>query len=1105
MPTAIQGVFAGGNAARTSLVERLLQIVLGWRGAERNQPITQLHAECVDAAGPSAHLLLPARVFPVHDLDRTSLRAELARRRLLRSEADPRFRVPPTGRFDAALVPGGPTGQPCDRWWMFVEESLPNRDQHSLFAHALAHGLLNEEARRLGRGTLPLDPRDGFVHWELLGELRLLENARQPQDRRVLEAYPQLAELLRLPAEPSATSPADQSLLERLAIAGWRGQRVDAPYTYTAGRVYVSDGGIHRGRRLRVDALLRAERSLPIAVAHLLRPREDDEEALARLEELARERLGLPYAYLVRPGGGIVEIDRTGGGEGRRSTLAEFPTPPTLLDRWLIALGLDDDQARNVLCFPYEVQAGQQPRYYQEAAINQAVAAVLQARRSRRPPRVLVTLATGTGKTKVAFQIVWKLKQVRSVKNVLFITDRDWLLTQAMDNEFAPFRDARARIRGELKTAQDVFFATYHALAASAGRKAFFLGYPRDYFDLIIIDECHRGSADKDSEWQDILVHFRSAVQIGMTATPLHDDRVDTASYFGDPVAVYSLRRGINDGYLAPYRVRRVLMHGEDETGEYDGAEPAEPPAMSEEQRARLEAGIVPARVLVGRTDEIAAHLARYLRTTDPLAKTIVFCADVAHAGLMRDALEREFAVEVAACRARQEDYIQVIVHDEKRALGRFTDPEQPYPVVATTSRLLSTGVDIPTCKNIVLARPVNSIVEFKQIIGRGTRLREPQKTWFTIVDYAGATRHFYDEQWDGDPQFVDVDRLLPAVPQDSAEAMGGPPGGDAPTGLTSSDSPTPEQSGGVEAGAGSVDSSPAQPVATGGQAPTAQVNGSLPAVGESPSGTPDVISPGAEAPTTPPGPDGDTTAANEETPGTTVPGQGEPVAAEGPAASDQVSTPDPSTERSGPGDEPPSPPEVPTGEARTRRRDGRRFVVVGEIVYELGPDGRTLREVPYLEYAREAIGDDCPTTEALRERWLKPDLRRELEGRLADDGVDLDELAAVFGLSDSDSLDVLAHALFRTPVPTRQERVARLRERHADWLGSFSAEAREVLDLILRKFEDGEAPDVSDTGLLRVPPLSDRGTFMELAGHFGGGSGLRATLAELRRRLFEP
>ena len=363
---------------------------------------------------------------------------------------------------------------------------------------------------------------------------------------------------------------------------------------------------------MRVDALLRAERSLPIGAAQLLRPRQDEEEALLRLEELARERLGLPFAYLVNPGGGITEIDRSEGGETRRSSLTEFPAPDVLLGRWLAALGLDDDQARNAVCFPYEVRRDQPMRYYQERATNWAVAAVLQARRGRRPPRVLITQATGTGKTKVAFQIVWKLKQVKAVKNVLFITDRDWLLTQAMENEFAPFRDARARIRGELRTAQDIFFTTYQALAGAEGRNALYLGYPRNYFDLVIIDECHRGSADEESNWRTILNYFADAVQIGMTATPLRSENVDTYNYFGQPVAVYSLRQGINDGFLAPYRVRRVLMRGVDDPEGSETVQPSPTPTLSQEERVALEATTEAAATLVSRTDDIARHLARY-------------------------------------------------------------------------------------------------------------------------------------------------------------------------------------------------------------------------------------------------------------------------------------------------------------------------------------------------------------------------------------------------------------------------------------------------------------------------------------------------------------
>jgi superfamily II DNA or RNA helicase len=701
----------------------------------------------------------------------------------------------------------------------------------------------------------------------------------------------------------------------------------------------------------------------------------------------------------------------------------------------------------------------------------------------------------------VAFQIVWKLKQVRAVKNVLFITDRDWLLTQAMDNEFAPFRDARARIRGELRTAQDIFFATYQALAGAEGRNALYLRYPRNYFDLVIIDECHRGSADEESNWRTILNYFADAVQIGMTATPLRSDNVDTYNYFGQPVAVYSLRQGINDGFLAPYRVRRVLMRGVDDPEGAEAGDQPPTPALSPEERGQLEAKTEAAATLVSRTNDIARHLARYLRATDPLAKKIVFCVDIPHAETMKTALQRELAAEVAACRRRGEEYVELIVSDEKKALGRFAEPTEPYPVVVATSRLLSTGVDVPTCKNVVLARPVNSMVEFKQIIGRGTRLLEPQKIWFTIVDYAGATKQFHDEKWDGDPPFVDLDTLLPeepsneqpAKPTDTADTETTPPS--PPAVAPSTVTPAPTQVATTTSAAIGV--APAPTSTAVGSPTTASV--------ATPSSTAEGVPNGAAVPasagpfsnTVPatsidPAPDGPACPANVAMPtvGTVTPAPGTP-AATAPATS--VS-----------GTRPPVSLPMPSAEHRTRRRDGRRIAVVGEIVYELGPDGRTLREIPYVEYAREAIGGDCPTIEALRERWLNPDLRRELQGRLEDDGVDLSELAAVFNLGECDPLDVLAHALFRTPVPSRQDRVARLRERHADWLESFPAEAREMLDVILRKFCDGEAPEVTDTGLLRVPPLSERGTFMELAQRFGGGAGLRSALAELHHRLYE-
>jgi len=606
-----------------------------------------------------------------------------------------------------------------------------------------------------------------------------------------------------------------------------------------------------------------------------------------------------------------------------------------------------------------------------------------------------------------------------------------------------------------------------------------------------------------------------------MTATPLRDDNIDTYSYFGRPLVVYSLRQGISDGYLAPYRVRRVLtdrVEEEEEAAETlaEGHEP-EPPADKQEPVAcesSDEADAEPAirlessAAMVARTDVIAAHLARKLRETDTKAKTIVFCVDQEHARLMLEALEREFPAEIESFKARGENYIERIVSDEgadgKRALGKFSDSEKDAPVIVTTSKLLSTGVDIPPCKNIVIARPIGSIVEFKQIIGRGTRLDEPQKMWFTIIDYAGTTKHFYDPDFDGDPQFIELDNL-----NDTNESAPGEETGGAPR----THSASPGDSSSKSPSAGEATPSPAAPDAA---VPAEPGVPSSPVANAAPTAD-DVRPPATESapalpedtqaePSSTTGEAGDNIDNVDATPSCGLDDSG-PLAGQ-PTADTPEPRPVSGATDNPPGGGPASnktdSPTAPGGELRTRPRDGARIAVVGEFVYELGPDGRTLRQTPYLEYTKEAIGEDCSSLDNLRERWLRPELRTELQGRLADAGVELEELAAVFNLADRDLIDVVAHALFRQPVPTRRERIERLKERHLDWLNAFEPDAREVLDLIIEKYIAGEANDVTDTGLLKVPPLSQRGTFMELAQRFGNGAALRDALAELSRRLYQ-
>jgi hypothetical protein len=407
------------------VVQRLHQLVAGWRGAERGQALSALHEQCTVAAGPGGRHLLPARVMLVAGLDATTLQAELGRLLGTAEGARLQFRVKPIGRFDAALVPTGSVGQVPDRWLLAVEESLAPRDQVALYGHALALLALVREQRQMGQ--LPeLDPRDGYAHVDTLGELHSLEGARSALDRRVLEAYPLLTELLRGREEPAVVADGSTAeLRQRLGQAGWRGDLVTAPYVFTAGRVFVSGTEARRGRRLRVDALLRAAPSLPIAAVRTIRAGETPEAATRQIVEQARDRLGVPFAYLLDDAGAVHEFDWTATGDPAPAMRSTLPGRDELWTRWMVALGLTDDRAQEVMRHPY--QLGQFPRYFQEAAINRAVIAVLQARRGLRSARVLLNMATGTGKTKVAFQIVWKLRRARELSKVLFLTDRDYL------------------------------------------------------------------------------------------------------------------------------------------------------------------------------------------------------------------------------------------------------------------------------------------------------------------------------------------------------------------------------------------------------------------------------------------------------------------------------------------------------------------------------------------------------------------------------------------------------------------------------------------------------------------------------------------------------
>lgn len=550
-------------------------------------------------------------------------------------------------------------------------------------------------------------------------------------------------------------------VLPALQAAGWEAEphSIAEQRTITDGRIVPLGKGFIRKAPKRVDYLLRYTRDFPLAVVEAKASYKTALDGMQQAKDYAAT-LGLKFAYATN-GPEIIEFDYL---TGREQARAEYPTPDELWERYRAGGRLADPQVAAKLLSPSNYRVGKGERYYQQIAINRVVEAILSDKR-----RVLVTMATGTGKTAVAFQVCWKLWNAKWNRagqhrrpRILYLADRSILVDQPKDGIFAAFGDARHKIEsGEAVKSREMYFALYQALAEDERRDGLFREYPSDFFDLVIVDECHRGSARDDSAWRTILKHFEPAFQLGMTATPLRSETRDTYLYFGNPVYEYSLRQGIEDGFLAPYRVHRVITEwdaagwrpSKDDLDRYGRAIPDD-----EYQTKDFERVVA----LRSRTQAIARHLTKFLRKTDRFDKTIVFCVDQDHASEMRSALSNLNHDLVAQC----PDYVCRVTSDEgdvgRGHLSRFQDVDTRVPAILTTSQLLTTGVDVPTCKNIVLARVVGSMTEFKQIIGRGTRVRDDYgKLWFNILDYTGsATRMFADPAFDGDPARVIEEKI---------------------------------------------------------------------------------------------------------------------------------------------------------------------------------------------------------------------------------------------------------------------------------------------------------------------------------------------------------
>lgn len=531
--------------------------------------------------------------------------------------------------------------------------------------------------------------------------------------------------------------------------AGWTEEQVREEVSFTKGKIKVRGKVIARWEPKRADYILYYQNNFPIAVIEAKDNKHSIWDGMQQALNYA-ETLNIPFVYSSN-GEWFLEHDRTktDGKIEKEISLWEFPNPQKLYSRYIDAKGISEEQEK-ILTHPYyDDGSGKQPRYYQEIAINKAVEAVI-----NKQNRILLVMATGTGKTYTAFQIIRRLWKSKAKKRILFLADRNILVDQTMSNDFKPFGDKMTKIQHrEVNKAYEVYLALYQWVTGTEEFSNIYKEFSPDFFDLIIVDECHRGSAKENSAWRQILEYFQNATQIGLTATPKETEDISTSTYFGDPVYTYSLKQGIEDWFLAPYKVIKVWLNIDDEWRPY-------------KWQTDFFWNEIPDRiyntkdydkniVIKERTEQVAKKVTEFLKATDRFSKTIVFCVDIDHAERMRQALVNENADEVA----KNRKYIMRMTWDEqegKAQLDNFIDPREKYPVIVTTSKLLTTWVDAQTCKVIVLDTIINSMTEFKQIIWRWTRVREDYgKFYFTIIDFRKATNNFADPDFDWTPVVV--------------------------------------------------------------------------------------------------------------------------------------------------------------------------------------------------------------------------------------------------------------------------------------------------------------------------------------------------------------
>jgi type I restriction enzyme R subunit len=771
-----------------------------------------------------------------------------------------------------------------------------------------------------------------------------------------------------------------------LQKAGWNIKtQVREEVFFTDGRIIVQ-GKMHtRGKRKRADYILYYKKNLPLAVIEAKDNKHSISVGMQQALEYA-DILQLPFVFASN-GDGFIFHDKTktSGEIEKEISLDDFPSPEKLWKSYLQHQGLDAPASSALVEQPYPADAeGKTPRYYQQIAINRTIEAV-----ARGQNRILLVMATGTGKTYVAFNIVWRLWKAGTKKRILFLADRNALLTQTKNGDFAPLGNDIMHIikHRKIDKSYQVYFALYQGLSGEEEWKNAYKEFSRDFFDLIIIDECHRGSADEASAWREILTYFSSATQIGLTATPKETKDVSNIAYFGEPVYTYSLKQGIEDGFLAPYKVVRISMNVD------EGWRPTA--GLRDKYGYEVEDRIYNLKdydrklAIDERTQKVAEKITQYLKAIDRFAKTIVFCVDIDHANRMRQALINENADLVA----RHANYVVKITGDDeigKRELDNFTDVEERIPVIATTSKMLTTGIDTKMVKLIVLESNIGSMTEFKQIIGRGTRIREQDgKVYFTIMDFRKATNLFADPDFDGDPvQIYEPDEDEPPIPPDDPNE---------------DDTDKPENEPGDDEG---------------------EVTGDPPI---------------------PPGPEG----------------------------------PD---------------------EPRKYYVNNINVTVAHERVQYYGSDGKLITE-SLKDYTRKNVEKEFTSLDTFIRKWNDAEKKEALIAELADHGILLEALKEEVG-GDMDDFDLICHVAFDQPPLTRKERANNVRKRN--YFGKYSETAQKVLNSLLDKYEQEGVISIEESSILKVQPLSDLGSPVELVKAFGRKADFDNAIKELESEIYK-